>query len=111
MANRPFASTKMELSMLSQYSSAGGPTPLSVEPCSNYRAGVFTLAVRLPTGGKAVTPSGTSGLAVASSLCLLTPQQVGVLQAQENGESNSGRKSNFRNLWRLTTRQRPNNND
>lgn len=111
MASRPFASTKMELSMLSQFSSAGGPTPLSIEPCSNYRAGVFTLAVRLPTGGKAVTPSGTSGLAVASSLCLLTPQQVGVLQAQDNGESNSGRKSNFRNLLRLTIRQRPNNND
>ncbi|CAO4387133.1 unnamed protein product [Caenorhabditis nigoni] len=111
MASRPFASTKMELSMLSQFSSAGGPTPLSIEPCHNYRAGVFTLAVRLPTGGKAVTPSGTSGLAVASSLCLLTPQQVGVLQAQENGESNSGRKSNFRNLLRLTIRQRPNGND
>ncbi|KAF1749186.1 hypothetical protein GCK72_025653 [Caenorhabditis remanei] len=110
MASRPFASTKMELSMLSQFSSAGGPTPLSIEPCHNYRAGVFTLAVRLPTGGKGVTPSGTSGLAVASSLCLLTPQQVGVLQAQENGESSGGRKSNFRNFL-ATMRQRPNNSD
>lgn len=108
MASRPFASTKMELSILSQFSSAGGPTPLSIEPCSNYRAGVFTLAVRLPTGGRAVTPSGTSGLAVASSLCLLTPQQVGVLQAQENGENISGRKRNFRSLLsNFPIRQRP----
>ncbi|CAI2358253.1 unnamed protein product [Caenorhabditis sp. 36 PRJEB53466] len=105
MASRPFASTKMELSLLNQLSSAGAPTPLSIEPCSNYRAGVFTLAVRLPTGGRNNTPNGTSGLAVASSLCLLTPQQIGVLQAQENGENNSGRKSNFRNLLRLTRRQ------
>ncbi|VDL67908.1 unnamed protein product, partial [Nippostrongylus brasiliensis] len=39
-----------------------GPTPLSVEPCSNYKSGIFTLAVRLPTGGRATTPNGTSGL-------------------------------------------------
>ena len=39
---------------------------------------MYTLAVRLPTGGRASTPSGTSGLAVASSLCLLTPAQLGV---------------------------------
>uniref|UniRef100_A0A8R1DM70 Uncharacterized protein n=1 Tax=Caenorhabditis japonica TaxID=281687 RepID=A0A8R1DM70_CAEJA len=109
MASRPFASTKMELSILSQLSSASGPTPLSIEPCSNYRAGIFTLAVRLPTGGQTVTPNGTSGLAVASSLCLLTPQQVGVLQAAENGESSGGGKRNLRNLLRLPIRQRPNN--
>ena len=77
MASRPFSSVKLDLS--TPYTSlVHGPTPLSAEPCSNYKAGVYTLAVRLPTGGRASTPSGTSGLAVASSLCLLTPAQLGV---------------------------------
>uniref|UniRef100_A0A1I7WLI1 SOCS box domain-containing protein n=1 Tax=Heterorhabditis bacteriophora TaxID=37862 RepID=A0A1I7WLI1_HETBA len=76
--------------------SAQGPTPLSVEPCSNYKCGVFTLAVRLPTGGRATTPNGTSGLAVASALCLLTPAQLGVLQAPDNSENKNNRKTNLR---------------
>ncbi|CAB3400218.1 unnamed protein product [Caenorhabditis bovis] len=106
MASRPFGSIKMELPTPNQVASAGGPTPLSIEPCSNYRAGVFTLAVRLPTGGRATTPSGTSGLAVASSLCLLTPQQLGVLQAPETGENVNGRKRNILNFLRIPMRQR-----
>ncbi|CAI5455845.1 unnamed protein product [Caenorhabditis angaria] len=107
MASRPFASIKMELTPPNDNSS-GAPTPLSIEPCANYRAGVFTLAVRLPTGGLATTPCGTSGLAVASSLCLLTPQQLGVLQAPTESEQNNGRKRNLRSFLRLPMRQRPN---
>lgn len=68
-------------------------TPISVEPCNNYRAGVFTLAVRLPTGGRQFTPHGTSGLAVASAMCLLTPAQLGVLQAPENKDAQHNRKT------------------
>lgn len=68
-------------------------TPISVEPCSNYRSGVFTLAVRLPTGGRQFTPHGTSGLAVASALCLLTQAQLGVLQAAETSDANHNRKT------------------
>ena len=46
--------------------------PISVEPCNNYQAGIYTLIVRLPTGGQSHTPTGSSGLAMASSLCQLT---------------------------------------
>uniref|UniRef100_A0A0K0D8T6 Uncharacterized protein n=1 Tax=Angiostrongylus cantonensis TaxID=6313 RepID=A0A0K0D8T6_ANGCA len=67
MASRPFSSIKLELTDPQCLMAAGpvqGPTPLSVEPCSNYKSGIFTLAVRLPTGGRTTTPNGTSGLAV-----------------------------------------------
>lgn len=90
MASRPFASVRLELASPRANLMA---TPISVEPCSNYRAGVFTLAVRLPTGGRQFTPHGTSGLAVASALCLLTPAQLGVLQAPESSDAQQNRKT------------------
>ncbi|XGW32973.1 hypothetical protein V3C99_017466 [Haemonchus contortus] len=99
MASRPFSSVKLELTSPHCFSASGpvqGPTPLSVEPCSNYKSGIFTLAVRLPTGGRATTPNGTSGLAVASALCLLTPAQLGVLQAPDNSENRNNRKTTLR---------------
>ncbi|VDM62079.1 unnamed protein product [Angiostrongylus costaricensis] len=96
-------------SILAVFKAAGpvqGPTPLSVEPCSNYKSGIFTLAVRLPTGGRTTTPNGTSGLAVASALCLLTSAQLGVLQAPpDNSESRNNRKTTlFRYIPFLRTR-------
>ncbi|KIH63123.1 laminin EGF-like protein [Ancylostoma duodenale] len=99
MASRPFSSIKLELTNPHCFTAAGpvqGPTPLSVEPCSNYKSGIFTLAVRLPTGGRATTPNGTSGLAVASALCQLTPAQLGVLQAPDNSENRNNRKTTLR---------------
>lgn len=109
MASRPFANVKLELStpytavsqplfsfVILMFQTSHSPTPLSIEPCGNYKAGVFTLAVRLPTGGRATTPNGTSGLAVASALCLLTPAQLGVLQAPETNENKNQRKTNMR---------------
>ncbi|MCP9266339.1 Kelch domain-containing protein family protein [Dirofilaria immitis] len=90
MASRPFASVRLELTSPRANLMA---TPISVEPCSNYRSGVFTLAVRLPTGGRQFTPHGTSGLAVASALCLLTQAQLGVLQAAETSDANHNRKT------------------
>lgn len=90
MASRPFASVRLELVSPRANLMA---TPISVEPCSNYRAGVFTLAVRLPTGGRQFTPHGTSGLAVASALCLLTQAQLGVLQAPESSDQQQNRKT------------------
>lgn len=90
MASRPFASVRLELTSPRANLMA---TPISVEPCSNYRSGVFTLAVRLPTGGRQFTPHGTSGLAVASALCLLTQAQLGVLQAAEASDANHNRKT------------------
>ncbi|EPB68536.1 plexin repeat-containing domain protein [Ancylostoma ceylanicum] len=99
MASRPFSSIKLELTNPHCFTATGpvqGPTPLSVEPCSNYKSGIFTLAVRLPTGGRATTPNGTSGLAVASALCQLTPAQLGVLQAPDNSENRNNRKTTLR---------------
>ncbi|VDN08344.1 unnamed protein product [Thelazia callipaeda] len=90
MASRPFASVRLELTSPRANLMA---TPISVEPCSNYRSGIFTLAVRLPTGGRQFTPHGTSGLAVASALCLLTQAQLGVLQATETSDGNHNRKT------------------
>lgn len=56
------------------------PTPVSIEPCANYQAGVYTIIIRLPTGGQLYTPFGTTGLAVGSSLCLLTHAQLALIQ-------------------------------
>jgi len=79
MASRPFASLQLELS-----NAASGrrqfATPLSLEPCADYRAAVLTIAVRMPTGGRKFAASGQSGLALASTLCHLTPGQLAQLQ-------------------------------
>ncbi|TMS36219.1 hypothetical protein L596_003438 [Steinernema carpocapsae] len=96
MASRPFASVRLELASHERKPMA---TPISVEPLSNYRYGIYTLAVRLPTGGKQFTPHGTSGLAVASALCLLNQSQLAVLQAPDSSESGRNRKNNFRRFF------------
>ncbi|CAJ0947291.1 unnamed protein product, partial [Mesorhabditis belari] len=93
MASRPFSSVRLELT--NPYTNLVA-TPISIEPCSGYKAGVYTLAVRLPTGGRQTTPNGTSGLAVASALCLLTPSQLGLLTAPDNTENRNNRKRTFR---------------
>uniref|UniRef100_A0AC34RET9 Laminin EGF-like domain-containing protein n=1 Tax=Panagrolaimus sp. JU765 TaxID=591449 RepID=A0AC34RET9_9BILA len=92
MASRPFASAQLDLSP-NRYDSA---TPISIEPCSNYQAGIYTLIVRLPTGGKEFTPHGTSGLAVASSLCTLTQSQLALLQPPEADGQQANQKSSLR---------------
>lgn len=86
--------------------------PCAVEPCSNYQAGVYTVIVKLPTGGErerggglsfklilfkgqTYTPFGTSGLAVASALCQLTSAQLALLQPP-NTEKRPKRKSNLK---------------
>uniref|UniRef100_A0A0N5AIM8 CUB domain-containing protein n=1 Tax=Syphacia muris TaxID=451379 RepID=A0A0N5AIM8_9BILA len=89
-ASRPFASVRLELVFPRATFMA---TPIAVEPCNDYRTGIFTLAVRLPTGGRQFTPHGTSGLAVASAICLLTPAQLGVLQAPKNSDAHHNRKT------------------
>uniref|UniRef100_A0AC35GR58 Attractin n=1 Tax=Panagrolaimus sp. PS1159 TaxID=55785 RepID=A0AC35GR58_9BILA len=92
MASRPFASVQLDLSS-KQYESA---TPISIEPCSNYQSGIYTLIVRLPTGGQNYTPHGTSGLAVASSLCSLTQSQLALLQPPDSDNQQAGQKSSLR---------------
>ncbi|CAJ0564969.1 unnamed protein product, partial [Mesorhabditis spiculigera] len=95
MASRPFSSVRLELTNPYTNSIA---TPISIEPCAGYKAGVYTLAVRLPTGGRQTTPNGTSGLAVASALCMLTPSQLGVLTAPDNSDNRNNRKRHFRSF-------------
>jgi len=92
MASRPFASAQLDLSP-NRYDSA---TPISIEPCSNYQAGIYTLIVRLPTGGKNCTPHGTSGLAVASALCNLTQSQLALLQPPDADTQQTSQKSSLR---------------
>uniref|UniRef100_A0A914Z1N9 Laminin EGF-like domain-containing protein n=1 Tax=Panagrolaimus superbus TaxID=310955 RepID=A0A914Z1N9_9BILA len=92
MASRPFASVQLDLSS-KQYDSA---TPISIEPCSNYQSGIYTLIVRLPTGGQNYTPHSTSGLAVASSLCSLTQSQLALLQPPDSDNQQAGQKSSLR---------------
>lgn len=75
------------------------PIPVSIEPCDNYQAGVYTIIIRLPTGGQPYTPFGTTGLAVGSSLCLLTHAQLALLQPPDSATEQlrqNGRKSAFR---------------
>ncbi|CAI4220636.1 unnamed protein product [Auanema sp. JU1783] len=99
MGSRPFPHVWLELSNYHLVPhDTGGPTPLAIEPCSNYKAGIFTLAVRLPTGGRSSTPCGTSGLAVASALCQLTTSQLSLLQKPGNCDHSENRKTTLGRL-------------
>uniref|UniRef100_A0AAF5DMY6 CUB domain-containing protein n=1 Tax=Strongyloides stercoralis TaxID=6248 RepID=A0AAF5DMY6_STRER len=82
MSSRPFASVKLEIN-----GTKNTTTPISIEPSANYKTGIFSCVVRLPTGSTNYTPHGTSGIAVASSVCFLTPAQLALLQTPESGES------------------------
>ncbi|KAL3095437.1 hypothetical protein niasHS_007536 [Heterodera schachtii] len=91
MASRPFSSVQLDLGHCRAYT----VEPCAVEPCANYQAGVYTVIVRLPTGGQPFTPYGTSGIALASSLCQLTPAQLALLQPPDLAKQRN-RKSNFK---------------
>ena len=41
---------------------------MAIQPLSGHKAAVLSLVVLLPTGEKDLTPSGCSGVAVASTL-------------------------------------------
>ena len=49
------------------------PTPIALEPCSNNKAAVLSLIVRLPTGNSGVIPIGQTGISIASALVQLGP--------------------------------------
>lgn len=93
MASRPFASIQLDLNSDTQNLQI---EPCAVEPCANYQAGMYTVIVRLPTGGLPYTPYGTSGLAVASALCYLTPAQLALLQPPDILGKQRNRKSAFK---------------
>ena len=92
MASRPFASIQLDLGGDVHKSQVD---PCAIEPCANYQAGVYTVIVRLPTGGQPYTPYGTSGLAVASALCQLTPAQLALLHPLDM-EKQRNRKSTLK---------------
>uniref|UniRef100_A0A0N4ZAS5 Attractin n=1 Tax=Parastrongyloides trichosuri TaxID=131310 RepID=A0A0N4ZAS5_PARTI len=87
MSSRPFASVKLEIN-----GTQNTTTPIAIEPSANYKTGIFSCVVRLPTGSTEYTPHGTSGIAVASSICFLTPAQLALLQTPESGESKNNCK-------------------
>jgi hypothetical protein len=94
MAARPKATVKLDLPVVRQNTQ---PTAVSVEPCRNYTSAIYSVIVRLPTGGKRYTPYGTSGLAVASSLCHLAHAQIALLEEPPNAnEKVPNPKSNLR---------------
>ena len=81
MASRPFASVTVEIDRKTDQAEKketnsidlrkrkkGSTKPVAIQPLSGHKAAVLSLVVLLPTGGKDLTPSGCSGVAVASAL-------------------------------------------
>jgi hypothetical protein len=80
MASRPFAGILLHLENSDQSGNEAvisskfknNATPVAIEPCSTGKAAVFSLILRLPTGGSGSVPSGQTGLAIASALVSLS---------------------------------------
>lgn len=81
MASRPFASVTVEVerkidliekketnSIDLRKRKKGNTKPLAIQPLNGHKAAVLSLIVLLPTGDEELTPSGCSGVAVASAL-------------------------------------------
>ncbi|CAC5410801.1 Attractin,Attractin-like protein 1 [Mytilus coruscus] len=81
MASRPFASVtveidrKLDLAEKKETNSVdlrkrkkGGTKPVAIQPLSGHKAAILSLIVLLPTGDEDLTPSGSSGVAIASAL-------------------------------------------
>ncbi|CAD5222100.1 unnamed protein product [Bursaphelenchus xylophilus] len=104
MAARPKKSVQLHLPEVRQNVQ---PTPIAIEPCKNLNTAIYTVVVRLPTGGKLHTPYGTSGLAVASALCHLSQSQLAVLEPPNEGEkAESPNKTDFRRFLPTFMRRR-----
>ncbi|GMT35421.1 hypothetical protein PFISCL1PPCAC_26718, partial [Pristionchus fissidentatus] len=101
MNSRPSRSIKLDLSSPGNYAA---PTPIAVEPRANYKVGVITVAMRLPTGGKPYTPNGTSGLALGSALCQLTPSQEQHLRTSAEGETRPKRNDKLSRFFPFMSR-------
>ncbi|XP_069690268.1 attractin-like protein 1 isoform X2 [Periplaneta americana] len=92
MASRPFSQVLVEIELREKADLCSNanpatlrkrkkdsPSPIALEPCCGNRAAVLSLLVRLPTGGEVFTPSGQSGLAIASALVTLgNPRKVSI---------------------------------
>ncbi|CAD5216228.1 unnamed protein product [Bursaphelenchus okinawaensis] len=84
------------------------PTPIAIEPCKNLSTAIYTVVVRLPTGGQPHTPYGVSGLAVASALCHLPQSQLAVLEPpNEDEKAGSTNKRDFRRFLSTLIRRSP----
>lgn len=60
------------------------PTQMALEPLHNQKAAVVSLFVQLPGGDEDFTPSGTSGLAIASALISIGHQRK---QSSDHGKT------------------------
>ncbi|GMR61425.1 hypothetical protein PMAYCL1PPCAC_31620, partial [Pristionchus mayeri] len=105
MNSRPSRSIKLDLSAPGNNLA---PTPIAIEPRANYKVGVVTVAMRLPTGGKPYTPNGTSGLALGSALCLLTPNQEQHLRTSDDADARPKRNDKLRRFFPFMGRGTPN---
>lgn len=141
MASRPFAGVVVQLSReqcinskeSSYFKCDNNPTPIALEPCSNGKAAVLSLIIRLPTGGTGYAPpgndnigwliviccdrnenvfcvSGQTGLAIASSLVSLGNVPLEQKCNNKDGDgfnnkviSNSSAKFNGPNITSLST--------
>lgn len=57
MASRPFAGVVLHVKS-TPTNLSNNPTPIALEPCSNGKAAVLTLIVKLPTGVQQTPPPG-----------------------------------------------------
>uniref|UniRef100_A0A0N5AGF3 Inner membrane protein n=1 Tax=Syphacia muris TaxID=451379 RepID=A0A0N5AGF3_9BILA len=95
LALYPLAAARLDFN----FSFEKNVAPLAVEPCNDYRFGIFTIAVKMPTGGKQFTPLGASGLMIASSYCQLTAHQLAVLQTSDTETANATKKTKKKNWF------------
>lgn len=57
MAARPFAGVVVQMNKNNQ-TIVNNPSPIALEPCSNGKAAVLTLLIKLPTGNQSIPQSG-----------------------------------------------------
>ena len=59
MASRPFAGVIVQMKNNSNNDTINlNPSPIALEPCSNGKAAVLTLLIKLPTGNQSVPQPG-----------------------------------------------------
>lgn len=56
MASRPFAGVVVQMNKNNTI--VNNPSPIALEPCSNGKAAVLTLLIKLPTGDQSIPQSG-----------------------------------------------------
>lgn len=93
MASRPFAGVIVQMKNNSNNDTINlNPSPIALEPCSNGKAAVLTLLIKLPTGNQSVPQPGQTGIALASALVTLGNVSLDQNCRKEEKEKNSMQK-------------------